>query len=57
MLEDFAEKLDNPHKKYKTIHITGTNGKGTVTYKLASALRITGYNTGLFQGPHISSFR
>ncbi|GMI01369.1 hypothetical protein TrLO_g1141 [Triparma laevis f. longispina] len=39
------------------IHIAGTNGKGSVSYKIAESLRLSGYKTGLFVSPHISSFR
>lgn len=47
----------NPHKKYKTIHIAGTNGKGSVSNFLASILQEAGYKTGLFTSPHIVDFK
>src|SRR3989304_2536671 len=54
-------KLDhnsgNPHKKYKTIHIAGTNGKGSVAHMLASVLQTAGYKTGLYTSPHLKDFR
>lgn len=46
-----------PHKKYKTIHIAGTNGKGSVSHLLASVLQEAGYRTGLFTSPHLKDFR
>lgn len=51
------ELLGHPEKNYRTIHIAGTNGKGSVSTKIASALQAAGYKTGLFTSPHISSFR
>ncbi|MCR5455799.1 MAG: bifunctional folylpolyglutamate synthase/dihydrofolate synthase [Bacteroidales bacterium] len=47
----------NPHHKYKTIHIAGTNGKGSVSNFLASILQEAGYRTGLFTSPHIVDFK
>jgi dihydrofolate synthase/folylpolyglutamate synthase len=53
--------LDNafglPHKKYKTIHVAGTNGKGSVSHLLAAILQSAGYKTGLFTSPHLKDFR
>lgn len=46
-------RLDNPQNKYKTIHITGTNGKGSVTNMLASILSVSGCFTGAFTSPHL----
>jgi dihydrofolate synthase / folylpolyglutamate synthase len=58
---DNALSLDQyfgkPHKKYKTIHIAGTNGKGSVSHLLASVLQEAGYKTGLFTSPHLKDFR
>ncbi len=45
-----------PSKKFKTIHIAGTNGKGSVTTKIASALFFSNYKVGLYTSPHISNF-
>jgi dihydrofolate synthase/folylpolyglutamate synthase len=39
------------------VHVAGTNGKGSVCYKIAKTFQLAGYKTGLFTGPHISSFR
>jgi len=53
--------LDNyfghPHKKFKTIHIAGTNGKGSVSHSLASILQSAGYKVGLYTSPHLIDFR
>jgi dihydrofolate synthase / folylpolyglutamate synthase len=46
-----------PHKGYKTIHVAGTNGKGSVSHMLASILQTAGYKTGLFTSPHLQDFR
>jgi len=46
-----------PHRQYKTIHIAGTNGKGSVSHSLASVLQNAGYKTGLFTSPHLKDFR
>jgi dihydrofolate synthase/folylpolyglutamate synthase len=48
---------DHPHKKYKTIHVAGTNGKGSVSHMLASVLQSSGYKTGLYTSPHLKDFR
>ena len=53
-LDDF---YGNPHRKYKTIHIAGTNGKGSVSHMLAAILQGAGYRTGLFTSPHLLDFR
>ena len=47
----------HPHKHYKTIHIAGTNGKGSVSHMLASILQEAGYKTGLYTSPHLKDFR
>lgn len=49
--------LDNPQTKFKSIHIAGTNGKGSVSHLLASALQENGYKTGLYTSPHLKDFR
>lgn len=49
--------LDNPHKKFKTIHVAGTNGKGSVSHILASVFQSAGYKTGLYTSPHLKDFR
>lgn len=49
--------LDNPEKKFKCIHIAGTNGKGSVSHMLASIFQASGYKTGLYTSPHLTDFR
>ena len=51
-----TEQFGNPQNAFKSIHIAGTNGKGSVALKTAAALQHTGYRTGLFTSPHIDSF-
>lgn len=48
--------LGNPHKKFKSIHVAGTNGKGSSSHMLASVLQEAGYHTGLYTSPHLKSF-
>lgn len=52
-----CEALGNPHKKFKSIHIAGTNGKGSTSHMLASVLQQAGYKTGLYTSPHLKDFR
>jgi len=52
-----TEVLNNPQKKFKTIHIAGTNGKGSVSHMLAAILQTAGYKTGLYTSPHLKDFR
>src|SRR5215203_4854140 len=49
--------LDNPQKRFKTIHVGGTNGKGSVSHMLAAILQTAGYKTGLYTSPHLKDFR
>jgi dihydrofolate synthase/folylpolyglutamate synthase len=51
------EIFGHPHKKYKTIHVAGTNGKGSVSHMLAAVLQSAGYKTGLYTSPHLKDFR
>ena len=51
------EHFGHPHRKYRTIHVTGTNGKGSVSHMLASILQEAGYTTGLYTSPHLKDFR
>lgn len=53
-LDDY---LGNPHKAYKTIHVAGTNGKGSVSHLLAAILRQSGFKVGLYTSPHLVDFR
>ena len=48
--------LDNPHKTFRSVHIAGTNGKGSVASFIASVLRRAGYKVGMFTSPHLVSF-
>jgi dihydrofolate synthase/folylpolyglutamate synthase len=52
-----CEKLGNPHNLFKTIHVAGTNGKGSVSHMLAAVLQLAGYKTGLYTSPHLRDFR
>ncbi len=49
--------LQNPHDKFRSIHIAGTNGKGSVAHILAAILQSGGYKTGLYTSPHLKDFR
>ena len=53
----FVAILGNPHGKYHTIHVAGTNGKGSVANMLAAALSAVGLKAGLYTSPHIIDFR
>src|SRR6187455_1678940 len=52
-----CKQLGNPHQKFKSIHIAGTNGKGSVSHMLAAILQTAGYRTGLYTSPHLKDFR
>ena len=56
-MEFIDQLLGHPHKKYKVIHVAGTNGKGSVSNMMASALSAQGYRVGLYTSPHILDFR
>jgi dihydrofolate synthase/folylpolyglutamate synthase len=51
------ELLNHPHHTFKTIHIAGTNGKGSTSHMLASVLQHAGYKVGLYTSPHLKDFR
>jgi dihydrofolate synthase/folylpolyglutamate synthase len=51
------ELVGNPHEGLKTVHIAGTNGKGSTSHMIASALQMAGYKTGLYTSPHLKDFR
>lgn len=53
-MDDF---LGNPHRRYNTIHVAGTNGKGSTSHMLAAILQAAGYKTGLYTSPHLKDFR
>ncbi len=52
-----CNSIGNPQKNFKTIHIAGTNGKGSTSHMLAAILQSAGYKTGLYTSPHIKDFR
>jgi dihydrofolate synthase / folylpolyglutamate synthase len=52
-----SKKLGDPHKQIKTIHIAGTNGKGSTSHMLAAIFQSAGYKTGLYTSPHLLDFR
>ncbi|TNE69950.1 bifunctional folylpolyglutamate synthase/dihydrofolate synthase [bacterium] len=52
-IQTFCDKIGNPEKRIKTIHVAGTNGKGTVTAMLSAILQTQGYKTGLYTSPHL----
>src|SRR4249920_406878 len=49
--------IDNPQTKFKSIHVAGTNGKGSTSHMLAAILQQAGYKTGLYTSPHLTDFR
>src|SRR5438034_11620305 len=56
-IQKLCEFLGNPEKKFKSIHVAGTNGKGSVSHMLAAILQTAGYKTGLYTSPHLKDFR
>ena len=54
---DMMDALGNPERKFKSIHVAGTNGKGSVSHMLASILQEAGYKVGLYTSPHLVDFR
>src|SRR5688572_30199567 len=52
-----CEQLGNPHHKLKSIHVAGTNGKGSVSHMLSAILQTAGFKTGLYTSPHLKDFR
>jgi hypothetical protein len=52
-----CDALEQPQKKFKSIHIAGTNGKGSTSHMLAAILQQAGYKTGLYTSPHLKDFR
>ena len=55
-ITDLLERMGNPHLRYRTIHVAGTNGKGSVCAIIDSVLRQAGYRVGLYTSPHIVDF-
>ena len=56
-MRDFCMQLNQPHEQIKTIHIAGTNGKGSTAHLMASILQQHGYQVGLYTSPHLKDFR
>ncbi len=56
-MHNLDKLLGNPMRGIPVVHVTGTNGKGSVAYKIARTLTASGIRTGLFTSPHISSFK
>jgi len=54
---ELCKRLDNPQRKFKSVHIAGTNGKGSTSHMLAAILQTAGYKTGLYTSPHLKDFR
>ena len=58
---DTTLKLDrhfhHPHRSFKSVHVAGTNGKGSVSHMMASVLQEAGYKAGLYTSPHLKDFR
>lgn len=49
--------LGNPQHKFKSVHVAGTNGKGSTSHMLAAIFQVAGYKTGLYTSPHLKDFR
>ena len=56
-VEELLARLGNPHLAARSVHIAGTNGKGSVAAMVASALSVSGYTTGLYTSPHLHTWR
>jgi dihydrofolate synthase/folylpolyglutamate synthase len=54
---ELCKRLDNPQDKFKSVHVAGTNGKGSTSHMLAAILQVAGYKTGLYTSPHLVDFR
>jgi len=54
---DLCKLLNNPENKFKSVHVAGTNGKGSTSHMLASILQEAGYKVGLYTSPHLKDFR
>ena len=51
------DHLEHPHRSFKSVHVAGTNGKGSVSHMLSSILQEAGFKTGLYTSPHLKDFR
>jgi dihydrofolate synthase / folylpolyglutamate synthase len=55
-VDEILQRLDNPHQKFKSVHVAGSKGKGSVSSMVAAALIASGYTTGLYTSPHLITF-
>ena len=51
------EYFEHPHESFRSIHIAGTNGKGSVSHSIAALLQVAGYHVGLYTSPHLVDFK
>ncbi len=56
-ITEFLESIGKPQRRFRTVHVAGTNGKGSTSAMLESILRTSGYRTGLYTSPHLVDFR
>lgn len=56
-IQDFCKVLGNPQQQFKSVHVAGTNGKGSTSHWLAAILQLAGYRVGLYTSPHLKDFR
>jgi dihydrofolate synthase / folylpolyglutamate synthase len=56
-IKAFCDALENPQNNFKSIHIAGTNGKGSTSHMMAAVLQEAGYKVGLYTSPHLTDFR
>src|SRR5206468_3402886 len=54
---ELCQVLGNPQQQFKSVHVGGTNGKGSTSHMLAAVLQTAGYKTGLYTSPHLRDFR
>ncbi len=54
---ELCKRLGNPERKFKSVHVGGTNGKGSTSHMLAAIMQTAGYKTGLYTSPHLLDFR
>src|ERR1700744_35234 len=54
---ELCKRLDDPQNKFTSVHVAGTNGKGSTSHMLAAVLQTAGYKTGLYTSPHLKDFR
>ncbi len=56
-IKAFCKLLNEPQNSYPSIHVAGTNGKGSTSHMIASVLQTAGYKVGLYTSPHLKDFR